>query len=245
LGRALPGTTDRLDAAALADSMAAHADALGAMWGELLTNAERHLLAAAHRSKQHPGMARYAGLELGLALETALRERCIDPLRQSAAEALAGLAADEPKALIGYLQGGRRPPTLGDMVGLYGQVLTHWDAPPSGLAAHLRWSQAGPDRRPCAETASSKAAARRGSSDCSRSATPAPISRSRPPPTPSSRPGSTRRATRATASSRCWGGRMAWGRSAHDAGRVRPPGVGPRRCQRPLAGSPTWVMRSW
>jgi hypothetical protein len=144
LGRALSGITHRLDAAALADSMAALADTLGAAWDALLTPTERRLLAAAHRLKQHPGMARYAGLELGLALETALRERCIDPLREQPAAVLARLAADEPRqdtqqaALIGYLQGKRRPPALGVMVELYDRVLAHWDAPPPGLAAHLR-----------------------------------------------------------------------------------------------------------
>jgi tetratricopeptide (TPR) repeat protein len=144
LGRALSGITHRLDAAALADSMAALAHTLGAAWDALLTPTERRLLAAAHRLKQHPGMARYAGLELGLALETALRERCIEPLREQPAAVLSRLAADAPRldpqqaALIGYLQGKRRPPALGVMVELYHRVLAHWDAPPPGLAAHLR-----------------------------------------------------------------------------------------------------------
>ncbi len=153
LRRALIGITARLDAAALAESTAEVEQYLGRTWAELLTDTERRLLAAAHRLKGSADTSRYAGLELGIALETALIERCINPLSDRADEygdsfpEINAKDSNDPEArVLAYLRQ-NKPLMLGPMVALYNRALKHWDGPLSGLAGQLRallrtWPQA-------------------------------------------------------------------------------------------------------
>ncbi|WP_295413951.1 hypothetical protein [uncultured Thiodictyon sp.] len=56
---------------------------LGRIWDEALDDPERRFLACALRCLGEDGLARYAGLELGLAVEWSLGNRLFSPLRQA------------------------------------------------------------------------------------------------------------------------------------------------------------------
>ncbi len=117
----------------LAEADAALAAVLGeAVWHGILNDSERRFLAAGQRCLEVQGFARYAGMELGLALETALRERLFAPLRDWVREQHTDLQMlDRP--LLEFMSGQRDGLTFGPMVEFFGALLQHWRKPPAPL----------------------------------------------------------------------------------------------------------------
>ncbi|AUB81979.1 hypothetical protein THSYN_14195 [Candidatus Thiodictyon syntrophicum] len=122
----------------LAEACGRLRDLLGRVWDQALADPERRFLAMALRCLGEDGLARYAGLELGLAVEWSLGHRLFAPLRAhwragapergavKAAEyfGLAQAKRDIAVPLLGFLDGQRGQLDLGPMVAWLQKAIT-------------------------------------------------------------------------------------------------------------------------
>lgn len=142
LVHAVEQATLQLADSELTGAEAALAESLGeALWRGVLAPAERKFLAAGQRCLGMAGMDRYAGLELGLALEASLRERLFSPLRDALLKIPQAELTEAPgleAPLREFFTGQRGTLTFGPMVALYGALLNDWPQARTPLHAAMR-----------------------------------------------------------------------------------------------------------
>lgn len=135
--------TRQLHPEALAPSDAALQTALGPIWNLLRDSDEARFLACGHHwlsQSQQPESTRFAGLELGLAVETGLLTRIFAPLKawlvKSGQCGHIALDPDDWSYKAGlFLTGKTSAVEFGPMAGAFGRTLKH---PPEELAGYYR-----------------------------------------------------------------------------------------------------------
>lgn len=140
LAYSLAELTTKLHEETLQDSYKALETEFGAIWTVLKDSQEARFLACGHRWLEHAEGIRYAGLELGLAVEQSLSYRVFQPLRETVRETGQDktIAFDEKdwfKVFGNFLKGKTEHLMLGAMVEVLNRTLSH---EPTHLAGAYR-----------------------------------------------------------------------------------------------------------
>ncbi|EGV27715.1 hypothetical protein ThidrDRAFT_4477, partial [Thiorhodococcus drewsii AZ1] len=131
LARAVAEANRSLSESELAEARSELAQRLGPIWDQILQDTERCFLACGRRCLGQENLARYAGLELGLAVEWSLARRLFHPVREhwraesrGEAESLFGEEAIAAQ-VARFLDGKKADLELGPMVAALQRTLKH------------------------------------------------------------------------------------------------------------------------